>query len=100
MMLKPAGMADRKYTDASRMKAKKTLLSGHQNQWEGIKMNEYETEELSQEFSEEEISKNRENRDSPLEYCDVCFIALGSEEKRIYKGRYKFHPDCQAKANF
>ncbi len=63
-------------------------------------MNEYETKDLTQEFSEEEITNNRENRDRPLEYCDVCFIALGSEEKRLTKGRYKFHPDCQAKANF
>jgi len=60
-------------------------------------MNEFETEELSNVSSEDKIVKNG---DVPLEYCDVCFIALGSEEKRIYKGQKKFHPDCEAKAKF
>lgn len=59
-------------------------------------MNEYETEELSNESPDNEIG---ENRNGLPEYCDVCFIALGSEEKRIHKGRYKYHPDCAAKAN-
>lgn len=34
------------------------------------------------------------NDDAPLEYCDACFIAFGSQEKRIFKGRKKFHLDC------
>jgi len=39
-----------------------------------------------------------QNEDVPVEYCDVCFIALGSHEKRIYEGSKKFHLDCKNKA--
>jgi len=37
------------------------------------------------------------NDDAPLEYCDACFIAFGSQEKRIFKGRKKFHLDCKGR---
>jgi hypothetical protein len=60
-------------------------------------MNEFEADELSIGTSEGEIIHIPE---APLEYCDVCFIALGSQEKRVHKGQKKFHPDCEAKANF
>jgi hypothetical protein len=55
-------------------------------------MNKLETVKLSKESSENKIVKND---DSPLEYCDSCFIAFGSQEKRIFKGRKKFHLDCK-----
>jgi len=45
---------------------------------------------LNTEF-EQKIIKNSEDI---LEYCDVCFIALGSHEKRIYKGNNIVHLDC------
>jgi hypothetical protein len=38
-----------------------------------------------------EINKSREDS---LEYCDICFIAFGSQERRVLKGRKKIHPDC------
>ena len=60
-------------------------------------MNKLETVKFSNASSENEVVKNYE---IPLEYCDVCFIALGSQEKRIYKGRKKFHLDCEARAKF
>jgi len=60
-------------------------------------MNKFETGKFPNESSENEIIKNK---DVPLEYCDVCFIALGSQEKRIYEGRKKFHLDCAARTKF
>ncbi len=60
-------------------------------------MDKFETEKFSNESSEKEIIKNS---DDHLEYCDVCFIALGSQEKRIYKRKKTFHLDCGAKAKF
>lgn len=60
-------------------------------------MNEFETEKFSNELLEKEIIKNS---DDHLEYCDVCFIALGSQERRIYKRQKKFHLDCMTRAKF
>lgn len=54
-------------------------------------MNKLETVKFSKESSENKLMKND---DAPLEYCDACFIAFGSQEKRIFKGRKKFHLDC------
>ncbi len=39
----------------------------------------------------------RKNSDVPLDYCDVCFIAFGSQEKRIYLDEKVVHPDCANK---
>jgi hypothetical protein len=58
---------------------------------EGEEMNKLETVKFSKESSENKIKKNN---DVPLEYCDACFIAFGSQEKRIFKGQKKFHLDC------
>lgn len=58
---------------------------------EGEEMNKLETVKLSKESPENKIMKND---DAPLEFCDACFIAFGSQEKRIFKGRKKFHLDC------
>ena len=60
-------------------------------------MNKFETENFSNESSEKEILINS---DDYLEYCDVCFIAFGSQEKRIYERQKKFHVDCEARAKF
>ena len=60
-------------------------------------MNKLDTEKFSRPSIEREII---ENYDGPLEYCDGCFIALGSQEKRIYIGGKKFHLDCEKRATF
>ncbi|MGB2906252.1 MAG: hypothetical protein WBB73_04075 [Candidatus Aminicenantaceae bacterium] len=60
-------------------------------------MKELETDNLSNAEFEREIINNSEDL---LEYCDVCFIALGSQEKRIYKRQKAFHLDCEARAKF
>lgn len=60
-------------------------------------MNKVETENFSTESLEKEILIYR---DDSLEYCDVCFIAFGSQEKRIYERRKIFHSDCKARAKF
>jgi len=60
-------------------------------------MKKLETVNFSKESSEKKIMKNN---DAPLEYCDVCFIALGSQEKRIYEGRKKFHLECAVRTKF
>ncbi len=57
-------------------------------------MNKLETDKFSRASTEREMI---EDYDGPLEYCDGCFIALGSQEKRIYKGRKKFHMHCVAR---
>ena len=57
-------------------------------------MKKLETVEFSNESSEKEII---ENSDDFLEYCDVCFIALGSQEKRIYRDNNVAHLDCAKK---
>jgi hypothetical protein len=58
-------------------------------------MNEFERDEFSNGSEENEI---RKNSDGPLDYCSVCFIALGSQEKRSYLGKNVVHPDCANKA--
>jgi hypothetical protein len=58
-------------------------------------MNEFETADFSNESSEKEILKNSADY---LEYCDVCFIALGSQEKRIYMDKNVAHLDCAKKS--
>ena len=60
-------------------------------------MNKSEKEKLSNESSEMEIIKNS---DDHLEYCAVCFLALGSQEKRIYRHKKMLHVDCEARAKF
>jgi hypothetical protein len=60
-------------------------------------MNKLERIKLSKESSENKIMKND---DAPLEYCDACFIAFGSQEKRIFEGRKKFHLDCKRRKMF
>lgn len=60
-------------------------------------MSKFETEKFSNESSEKEIIKNS---DDHIEYCDVCFIAFGSQERRIYKRQKKFHLDCMARTKF
>ncbi len=57
-------------------------------------MNNLETVKFSNESSEKEIIKNNEDQ---LEYCSVCFIALGSQEKRIYRDKIVAHLDCARK---
>lgn len=59
-------------------------------------MNEIKRDELSNGSEKNGI---RKNSDGPLDYCDVCFIAFGSQEKRIYMGENIVHPDCANKAN-
>jgi hypothetical protein len=60
-------------------------------------MNELEKGDVSTRFSEEISSKNGE---VPKTYCDVCFIAFGSQEKRVYLNDSVVHPDCVNKINF
>ena len=36
--------------------------------------------------------------DALLDYCNVCFIAFGSQEKRIYVDKNVVHLDCANKA--
>ena len=60
-------------------------------------MNKLETERFSNESPEMEVIKNS---DDHLEYCAVCFIALGSQEKRIYRRKKILHLDCEARAKF
>lgn len=56
------------------------------------------------EFKEDEFSNGsvgnrmKRNSDDSLDYCDVCFIAFGSQEKRIYIGENVVHPDCANRA--
>jgi hypothetical protein len=50
------------------------------------------------EFSNElPMNESRKIGDVPLTYCDVCFIAFGSQEKRIYFDGKAVHPDCAKK---
>jgi len=58
-------------------------------------MNEFERDEFS---NVSEVNGIRRNSDAPLDYCDVCFIAFGSQEKRIHLGKNVVHPDCANKA--
>jgi len=56
--------------------------------------------ELNQVRSSGGLRKRKmiQNSEVTVEYCDVCFIALGSHEKRINKGSKRFHLDCKDKA--
>ena len=58
-------------------------------------MNEFEMDEFSDGSEENKVGGNR---DGPLHYCDLCFIAFGSQEKRISMGGNTVHPDCANKA--
>lgn len=50
------------------------------------------------EFSDElPVYESRKMGDSPLTYCEVCFIAFGSQEKRIHFDGKAVHPDCAKK---
>jgi hypothetical protein len=57
-------------------------------------MKEFEKGELSMESEENRTNKNI---DGLLDYCDVCFIAFGSQEKRVILGEEVAHPDCAKK---
>ncbi len=57
-------------------------------------MNKLGTSKLSNTELKQETIKNS---DDLLEYCHFCFIALGSQEKRIYIGKNAAHPDCAKK---
>lgn len=59
-------------------------------------MNEFEKDGISDE-REEEIFPVKTDEGS-LDYCDVCFIAFGSQEKRVFLGENVVHPDCAKKA--
>jgi len=58
-------------------------------------MKEFERDEFSEEL---EGIMSRKEADGPLDYCDVCFIAFGSQEKRVFLGENVVHPDCALKA--
>jgi hypothetical protein len=58
-------------------------------------MKEFERDDFSD--GTEEIMSGKD-ADRPLDYCDVCFIAFGSQEKRISIGKSIVHPDCANKA--
>lgn len=57
-------------------------------------MNKLESVKFSNVELEQEVVKGREGI---LDYCEVCFIALGSQEDRIFKGNKAFHLDCVKK---
>lgn len=57
-------------------------------------MTKSEPEKFSNVELEREIIKNSKDI---IEYCDVCFIAFGSHEKRIYTGKNVAHLDCAKK---
>jgi hypothetical protein len=58
-------------------------------------MNKIKRDEFSNGSEENGI---RKNIDVSLDYCDVCFIAFGSQEKRIYMGKNVVHLDCANKS--
>ena len=58
-------------------------------------MNKFEGDKFSNGLEGNGI---RRNSDDLLDYCDVCFIAFGSQEKRIRMGGNVVHPDCANKA--
>lgn len=57
-------------------------------------MKKLETVKISDASSAKGIMKNY---DIPLQYCDVCFISLGSQEKRIFMDGKVVHLDCEKK---
>jgi len=60
-------------------------------------MNELEKGDVSIRVAEDESKKYSEVLKT---YCDVCFIAFGSHEKRVYLKESVVHPDCVNKINF
>ena len=60
-------------------------------EWEGLKMKGQKSDILLNNKSG--INKTKAAQTS-LEYCNVCFIAFGSQERRIYKNRKAVHEDC------
>jgi hypothetical protein len=58
-------------------------------------MNKLEKGEFSNVLEENGI---RKSSDVPLDYCDICFIAFGSQEKRIQMDEKVVHLDCAKKA--
>jgi len=55
-------------------------------------MKKFNSVKFSQTSSKKKIVKSGEDS---LEYCDICFIAFGSQERRVIKGRKIIHPDCE-----
>ncbi len=58
-------------------------------------MNEFKRDGIPNDASE---NAKRTKIDVPLDYCKVCFIAFGSQEKRIYMNENVVHLDCAYKA--
>jgi len=54
-------------------------------------MNKLETVKFSNEPSKKEMIKKSNDL---IEYCNVCFIAFGSQEKRTYRAKKPIHLDC------
>jgi hypothetical protein len=57
-------------------------------------MNKVEKGEFSDELL---VNESRKKGDAPPTYCDVCFIAFGSQEKRIHFDGKAVHSDCAKK---
>ena len=55
-------------------------------------MKKFNSVKFLQTSTRKKIAKGGEDS---LEYCDICFIAFGSQERRVIKGRKKIHPDCE-----
>jgi len=60
-------------------------------------MNELEKGDVSISLAEEKSNKNGE---AAKAYCEVCFIAFGSQEKRVYLNNSVAHPDCVNKIKY
>ena len=56
-----------------------------------LEMNNFKRDKFSNAPSEKEIIKNY---DISSQYCDVCFIAFGSQEKRVFMDGKVAHLDC------
>lgn len=54
-------------------------------------MNEFESYRSSKKSSNNNEIKGAQ---ASLEYCDVCFIAFGNQELRVYKDSKVVHEDC------
>ncbi len=62
---------------------------------EDLQMNEFESDRSSKKSSDNNEIKGDQ---AFLEYCEVCFIAFGSQEPRIYKKSKVVHEDCAKRA--
>lgn len=52
----------------------------------------------SKKYSNKKTEKNvLEDYPPPLEFCEVCFIALGSQEQRVFKDSKVAHIECAKK---